>query len=256
MKIGRHRSELNVILVPPGGGKPSSFTLGRRGMMIAAVVLVGVLGLVVFSLRILGEVGRSSLTISRLKRENARLKQNQGKLATLEDELARLRVVERRMAKLMGIERQESEGERPPASASLLGSAIGTSGGDYSGRMPTLWPVHGEISRGFSEERGGHKGIDIAVARETPVRGAGDGAVDFAGKDEVFGNMIILNHGSGISSLYGHNSSLTAKRGDAVHKGQIIAYSGSSGRSSAPHLHFEISRYGRQVDPLTFLSEQ
>ncbi|MFH0779001.1 MAG: M23 family metallopeptidase, partial [Candidatus Eisenbacteria bacterium] len=121
---------------------------------------------------------------------------------------------------------------------------------------PTLWPVQGKISQGFSDARGGHKGIDIAVSRGTPVRAAGDGVVDFAGRDPVFGNMVIINHGSGTSSLYGHNSKLTVTQGSVVARGQVIANSGSSGRSSAPHLHFEISRYGRQLDPLTVLRGQ
>lgn len=223
-------------------------------MAVAAIVVVAVIALLVFALSTVGQLGRSAMTVSSLKRENIKLKENQGKLSKIEDELARLRVVERRLASLMGIEPKESAGDRSMSSADLLGSGL-TQAFDYSGGRPTLWPVQGQISRGFSEKKGGHKGIDIAVARETPVRAAGDGTVDFAGQDEVFGYMIIINHGSGISSLYGHNSSLTAARGETVRKGQIIAYSGSSGRSSAPHLHFEISRYGKQTDPLTFLSE-
>lgn len=255
MKMERHRRFLSIILVPPGGGKPRSFSLARRGMVVATLLVAIVLALFAFSLSVLGRVGRSSITISRLARENVTLKGNRGKLAKIEDELARLRIVEKRLAKLLGVEQEESEAERPLRSAGLLAPASGQEG-DYSGRVPTLWPVQGEISRGFSENRGEHKGVDIAVARQTPVRAAGDGTVDFAGEDEVFGNMIIINHGSGMSSLYGHNSSLTATRGETVRKGQIIAYSGSSGRSSAPHLHFEISRYGKRVDPLTFLSER
>ncbi len=255
MKLGRHKGRMSIILVPPGGGKPRSFNLGKRGLVVGSVVAVAVLALFVLALVTVGTVGRNSITIARLKRENLKLKEDRGRLAELEDELARLRVVERRLVSLVGLEPEESKRERAAGSASLLSGGPAQSF-DYSGRSPTLWPVRGEISRGFSEKKGGHKGIDIAVARGTPVRAAGDGTVDFAGPDEVFGNMIILNHGSGISSLYGHNSSLTATRGEMVRKGQIIAYSGSSGRSSAPHLHFEISRYGKQMDPLTFLSEQ
>jgi murein DD-endopeptidase MepM/ murein hydrolase activator NlpD len=224
-------------------------------MVFAAVLAVSVVALLVFAIVTLGMAGRSSMTIAKLKRENVKLKEDRGKLARLEDELARLRVVERRLVNLVGLEPGESEGERPATSANLLSSSP-SQAFDHSGRSPTLWPVRGEISRGFSEKKGEHKGVDIAVARDTPIRAAGDGTVDFAGEDEIFGNMIIVNHGSGISSLYGHNSSLTATRGETVRKGQIIAYSGSSGRSSAPHLHFEISRYGKQMDPLTFLSEQ
>ena len=81
MKIGRHRGFLSIILVPPGGGKPRSFSLGKRGMVVAALLVAIVLALLVFSLSVLGKAGRSSITISRLTRENATLKGNQGKLA-------------------------------------------------------------------------------------------------------------------------------------------------------------------------------
>jgi murein DD-endopeptidase MepM/ murein hydrolase activator NlpD len=255
MKEVRPKGQLSIVMVPAGGGKARSFNLGRRGMTIAVIVAAAALCLFIFVLGAVGRMGQYSLTISRLKRENAELRDSQKKLGKLEEELAQLRAVERRLASLVGIEQKGGAAEGAGGQTHLLASRQEETF-DYSGSSPTLWPVRGAISRGFSEKKGGHKGIDIAVARETPVRAAGDGTVDFAGEDDVFGSMIIINHGSGISSLYGHNSGLTAARGETVRKGQIIAYSGNSGRSSAPHLHFEISRYGRQVDPLTFLREQ
>jgi murein DD-endopeptidase MepM/ murein hydrolase activator NlpD len=205
-------------------------------------------------------MGRFSVAIERLRRENTKLREERQKLTELEDELGRLRVVEGRLATLLGMEKKKTDQKLALSPAGMPTQGFTEQGFTRervsSGRMPTLWPVRGEISRAFSNEPGGHKGCDIAVQRETPVRAAGEGVVEFAGEDAVFGDMIIINHGSGISSLYGHNSRLTVRRGDSVKKGQIIAYSGNSGNSSAPHLHFEISRNGRQVDPLTFLREQ
>jgi murein DD-endopeptidase MepM/ murein hydrolase activator NlpD len=255
MKTRRHKGVFSIILVPPGGGKPRSFSLGKKQMLFAGVVAAVLLVLLVVSLTALGRMGRFSVAIERLKRENTKLREERQKLAQLDDELGRLRVVQGRLATLLGMEKKKTDQKLTLSPAGMLTQGFSQERAS-SGRMPTLWPVRGEISRGFSNEPGGHKGCDIAAPRETPVRAAGEGVVEFAGEDTVFGNMIIINHGSGISSLYGHNSRLTVIRGDSVKKGQIIAYSGNSGNSSAPHLHFEISRNGRQVDPLTFLREQ
>ena len=255
MKAGRHKRVFSIILVPPGGGKPRNLSFGKKQMVFAGTLSAVLLVVLVVSLAALGRIGRFSAAIERLKRENTKLSEERQKLAELEDELGRLRVVEGRLATLLGMEKRKTDQRLTLNPAGMLTRGF-VETHVSSGRMPTLWPVRGEISRGFSNEPGGHKGCDIAVQEETPVRAAGEGLVEFAGEDAVFGNMIIINHGSGISSLYGHNSKLSVIRGDSVKKGQIIAYSGNSGNSSAPHLHFEISRNGRQVDPLTFLREQ
>jgi len=255
MKIGRHKRAFSVILVPPGGGRPRSFNFGRQQMLVAGIVAAILLVLLVLSLTALGRMGRFSVALARLKRENTRLREDRQKLAKLEDELGRLRVIEGKLAVLLGTEKKRSDQKITLSPAGMFTQGF-TQQRVSLGKTPTLWPLRGRVSRAFSSESGGHRGIDIAVQRETPVRAAGDGLVEFAGEDAVFGNMLIINHGFGINTIYGHNSRLTATRGDSVKKGQIVAYSGNSGNSSAPHLHFEISRNGRQVDPLTFLSEQ
>jgi murein DD-endopeptidase MepM/ murein hydrolase activator NlpD len=255
MKIGRHKRVFSIILVPPGGGKPRSFSFGKKQMLFAGIAAGVLLVLFVVSVTALGRMGRFSVAIARLKRENTKLREERQKLAELENEFIRLRAVEGKLLSLLGMENKKNDQKLTLSSAGMLTQGF-TQQPVSSGKTPTLWPVRGQISRGFSNEPGGHKGCDIAVQKETPVRAAGEGVVEFAGEDAVFGNMVIINHGSGISTLYGHNSRLTVLRGDSVKKGQIIAYSGNSGNSSAPHLHFEISRNGRQVDPLTFLSEQ
>jgi murein DD-endopeptidase MepM/ murein hydrolase activator NlpD len=246
---------------------------------VSAAVVVA--ALVVFSIVVLAQVGWFSFTIARLERENTELKQEHGKLTRLEQELNRLGAVERRLLALLGLNTgtkpgidspRETAAGQPGAAQSQarVGGAVATPNpglqtrpgtaqagtAAYSRSLPTLWPVLGEMSATFSYSQDGHKGLDIATPNGTEVKSAGDGTVEFAGRDDVFGLMIIITHGSGITSLYGHNSRLAVARGDEVVRGQVIAYSGTSGRSSAPHLHFEISRYGRQVNPLTFLSDR
>lgn len=255
MKMSRRKRSFSIILVPSGGSKPKSFSVSGKHMLVAVTAAILIIVLVVLSIAALGRSGRFSITIARLKSENKRLSEEGQKVARLQDELDHLRAIEGKLTTLLGVDKKNSDQKATLGSRRMTGQGFTQQGVSF-GKTPTLWPVRGEISRSFSNDPGGHKGIDIAVPRETPVRASGDGVVEFAGEDEVFGNMVIISHGPGISTLYGHNSKLTVVRGDYVKKGQLIAYSGNSGNSSAPHLHFEISRNGRQVDPLTFLSEQ
>jgi murein DD-endopeptidase MepM/ murein hydrolase activator NlpD len=85
------------------------------------------------------------------------------------------------------------------------------------------------------------------------VRAAATGAVTFAGTDPEYGNLVIVDHGLGLETRYGHNERLAVRVGDRVTRGQLIAAVGNTGRSSAPHLHFEVRKNGVPVDPRQYL---
>lgn len=98
-----------------------------------------------------------------------------------------------------------------------------------------------------------HSGVDIATPMGSKIVAAADGEVIFAGVYGGYGNAIIIDHGSGLSTLYGHNSKLLVKVGDKVVKGQQIAEAGSTGLSTGSHLHFEVRKDGTPVDPMPYL---
>jgi murein DD-endopeptidase MepM/ murein hydrolase activator NlpD len=98
-----------------------------------------------------------------------------------------------------------------------------------------------------------HEGIDIAVGSGTPVHAAAAGTIIYAGWMEGYGNLVVIDHGNGLSTAYGHNSSLASAVGQGVSAGQVIAYSGSTGHSTGPHVHFEVRVNGAPVDPLGYL---
>jgi murein DD-endopeptidase MepM/ murein hydrolase activator NlpD len=116
------------------------------------------------------------------------------------------------------------------------------------------WPVSGPVVSGFGM-RGGrmHEGIDITCSTGTPVRASGDGTVIWAGWRGGYGNAVAIDHGGGLSTLYAHNSALASSVGQSVVRGQVIAYAGSTGNSSGPHVHFEVRVNGTAVDPLGYL---
>jgi murein DD-endopeptidase MepM/ murein hydrolase activator NlpD len=117
-----------------------------------------------------------------------------------------------------------------------------------------LWPVNGPVTSGFGYRWGRmHQGIDIAVPTGTPVRAANSGIVLLAGWVGGYGNLVVIDHGGGIATAYGHNSGLAVNIGQSVSQGQVIAYSGSTGHSTGPHVHFEVRINGAPVDPLGYL---
>ena len=133
-----------------------------------------------------------------------------------------------------------------------------TTGGSGSGTM--VWPVSGEITSPFgwrSHPIFGsqifHSGIDIGAEYGTPIVAAQNGVVIEAGWIGGYGNTVMIDHGGGVVSLYGHNQSLAVDVGQNVTQGQVIAYCGSTGNSTGPHCHFEVRLNGEPVSPNNYL---
>lgn len=129
-------------------------------------------------------------------------------------------------------------------------------------RTPSGMPTRGYISSNFGTRddpfgrgRAHHMGIDIDANTGDPVVSAADGVVSFAGVKNGYGNVVEIDHGSGYTTLYGHNSKLEVRQGDLVRAGQEIAKVGSTGRSTGSHLHFEVHLNGRQVNPRLYLDK-
>ncbi len=116
------------------------------------------------------------------------------------------------------------------------------------------WPVRGVLYSRFGARQGQqHDGIDISAPEGTEIVAAAPGVVVFAGEQSGYGSIVILRHGSGLLTLYAHASALLARQGDQVAAGQAIARVGQSGRTTGPHLHFEVREGTRPKDPLGFL---
>ncbi|MBC7330523.1 peptidoglycan DD-metalloendopeptidase family protein [bacterium] len=123
-----------------------------------------------------------------------------------------------------------------------------------------IYPVRGSITSGFGMRthpiyhiKKMHTGIDISAHSGTPIKAAAGGEVVFAGWWGGYGNVVIIDHGGGISTLYAHCSAIYVKKGQSVSQGEVIAAVGSTGLSTGPHLHFEVRKNGKPVDPLGYL---
>jgi lipoprotein NlpD len=117
-----------------------------------------------------------------------------------------------------------------------------------------IWPAKGVLYRRFGVTRGErHDGIDIAAPEGTPIVAAGGGTVVYAGRQSGYGNIVILKHAGGLVTLYAHASAILVKEGDRVEAGTLIARVGQSGRTTGPHLHFEVREGTRPRNPLFYL---
>ena len=131
------------------------------------------------------------------------------------------------------------------------------------GAAPSIWPVRGWLTSDFSArldpytgERVMHEGLDIAAAMGTPVRAPADGTVVFNGQEGGYGHVLVIDHGYGLKTRYGHLSSIDVKLGEKVKRGQFVAAVGNSGRSTGPHLHYEVRVNGVADNPRKFILEE
>lgn len=116
------------------------------------------------------------------------------------------------------------------------------------------WPARGAVTSGFGTRWGRqHEGVDIAINTGTPVRASAPGVVSFAGWNGGYGMLVIVDHGMDVETRYAHNSRLAVAKGDRVEIGDIVAYSGNTGHSTGPHLHFEVRFRGQPLNPMNYL---
>jgi len=126
---------------------------------------------------------------------------------------------------------------------------------------PSMWPVAGWLSSPFGERTDPftgrpdfHPGIDISADKGTPIHATADGTVESASYSGAYGNLVVLDHGFGISTRYGHMSRFAVKAGDHVKRGDVIGYIGQTGRANGPHVHYEVWLNGRMLNPLRLLT--
>ncbi len=156
---------------------------------------------------------------------------------------------------------KERQAARAAAAAAAQSSGgQGASDNWVQGTGQLGWPVSGEITSPYGYRVHPiygttiyHSGIDIGVDEGTPVHAADGGVVVWSGWMGGYGYAVVIDHGNGLSTLYGHNSELAVDEGQSVAKGQVISYAGSTGNSTGPHVHFEVRANGDPVDPMGYL---
>lgn len=226
------------------------------GAVIAVLILLG--------LALYAPIVRTAARVPGLERNVARLSAENQQVNALAAELARVEERYEQVRTMLGgnIVPPRPSNDGPlgvayPVTARAPGEMpryeVGPS-------VPRHWPLDeaGVVTRGQVGPGGGdqHPGLDVAVPLGTPIRAAGGGTVAVAGDDPQYGQFILINHPDGYQTMYGHASRLLVIPGEVVSAGAVIGLSGSTGRSTAPHLHFEIRRDGRVIDPRSVVAQE
>lgn len=252
---------MTFIVVPHGGRdlNTRSFEVSySRVRLVGIVLLVAVLLWLVMAASWIF-VSAQAARVPMLEREVRRLETENAQVDELADALRRLEAQYDQVRAMLGAERPRDPGSiwlPPPGDNG--GGAADAPGDSAQALRPTSWPL---TARGFVTREhlgqipGQHPGIDIAVAEGSYVRAAGAGVVEEAGQDDVYGNFVRIRHSGGYQSVYGHASELFVATADTVDRHEVIALSGNTGRSTAPHLHFEIWKDGQPIDPRTQVTQ-
>ncbi|MGH9844731.1 MAG: peptidoglycan DD-metalloendopeptidase family protein [Blastocatellia bacterium] len=256
-------------------------------------VLFAILGLAVVGMLTVGygvySIAQYAMVVAKLNIQDRQIRQlreeNQeakNKSSQLQTRLAALDTTQRKLAESSGISRpaelNNEIGQGGPNGALDNLSQIAQAAASLESELlqikdvfdrtqvklastPSGWPVRGYITDGFGNRRnpfgGGyesHAGLDIATNHGTAIEATADGIVIFAGPHGGYGNVVVIDHGYGITTRYAHMSKLDVNIGEHVTRGKQVGAVGSTGRSTAPHCHYEVRLHDRPVNPLNYLS--
>ncbi len=247
--------QLSFIVVPHGELETRSYSISYRRLRIYLGVAAALLVAFIVVVSSWWYVAAQAARVPGLEREVARLEQERERVAELARTLSEVEAQYERVRRLLGAD------AAPAGAAPLLPplrQQTDTTDDDQASALPDSWPLTeaGFITRSLSDAGGAnHPGVDIAVAAGSYVRAAADGRVAGAGEDDVYGNFVLIDHGDEYETMYGHASEIFVREGDVVRRNEVIALSGSTGRSTAPHLHFEVRRGGQPLNPLEFVTQ-
>lgn len=250
------KRRLSFIIVPHGELKTRTYEISYGLLLTLLGAGFVLLAIFVVMMASWWFVASQAARVPGLEEEVARLEGERAKVAELARDLAEAEQQYARVRRLLGVD--GAGGSQEVALPPLRGEGGVAASADVGSARPSSWPL---TQPGFiTQVRGvtngaSHPGLDIAVPADSYIRASGPGEVIDAGVDDVYGRYILLDHGNGLQSMYGHASRLFVKAGDRVERNEVIALSGSTGRSTAPHLHFEIRRDGQAVDPLVFVRQ-
>lgn len=244
---------VTIMVIPDDAHAPKEWKVRLVVLQLIGVgVGLVVLGIVLFFVFYGTMVYRTAMA-ERLQSENEELRRYKYKVRLLEENLSQARETVRRLTRLAGIDYKFPEyADTLTVDSAKPAAAILNRPADLDPSLPAGLPLRGFISQGYEMEDDDryHPGLDIACAKGTPVLATGSGEVVFAGVDETYGKMLVIKHTDSTTTVYGHNDSLLVQQGDRVEVGSRIALSGNTGKSTAPHLHYEIRIHDKPIDPL------
>jgi len=246
--------KFTILVIPDDDSETSSYSFSKIFIKIALVFsLITILA----SIAIIVKTAPNISKFDSLNKKYNVLAKERIKVLELMESLEKLNQMDQFVRNSLGSELNFSEKPEIVDSALMLipeNHLI-----SLSDNIPSLAPIEGFISKRmesvFSNVDNLHGGIDIVASEGTPIRATSSGVVVFSGWTYEMGNLIVLYHGDDYITHYGHNQQNIISRLDIVKKGDVIGYVGNTGISSGPHLHFEIWKGDKSIDPLIYFPE-
>jgi murein DD-endopeptidase MepM/ murein hydrolase activator NlpD len=282
-----------IIIVPHSKARFFKFSFSTRTLVAVACTAALALVLSIIAIAYTGSAVNRRLEVQRLKSENIELTEVnqdlektvaevQGRLDDFEERTARLALAAGMEAEAVGFSGGGGSATRvgsggpydrlpeSPESLTAQGRWVQNQLEMVEGRLneqgrvlastPTIAPVVGLITDGFGRRKDPftgrlafHRGLDVSARRGTPIKAPADGIVVFAGRNGGLGKTVRLSHDFGFSTVYGHLDTMSVEPGDVVHRGQEIGTLGNTGRSTGPHLHYEVHEDGVANNPLYYI---
>jgi len=247
---------LTFIVVPHGDLETKTIEVPYRTLKLL-VVLIIVAGVgVTLLVGAWWSIAAQAARVPELERQLRTFERERAKVDSLAHVLADVESQYQRVREMLGAD-APAAGKQPLLPDLPKGAVDDDGDGVADSAAPDAWPLteRGFITRGLTKSNNPHPGIDIAVPQNSYIRASGPGVVKVAGEDSIYGRYIIIDHGGGLETVYGHASQLLVKAGTKVKRLQLIALSGSTGQSTAPHLHFEVRKNGKPVDPYQYVRQ-
>ncbi len=285
----KRKQNVTILLIPDDYSDPISFKMKIKTAKILAVISIILVVHIFFGALFYYKFAVTNRYRKQLEIENINLKEDNSQVYSLYDQVQEMVQFYTRFRNALGVDKsfEISDGQKSDMldnlrrNVNLVSSSMLMDEGVYAGdasandsqldffltrtkssyhsfarNTPTLLPVEGFLTTDFRSDDWflpDHLGIDIATNRGTEVSVAADGVIIFSNWTDDLGNLVIVDHLNNFMTFYGHNQVLLKKEKTYVRKGETIALLGSSGRSTAPHLHFEVWKDGKPVDPKKYL---
>jgi murein DD-endopeptidase MepM/ murein hydrolase activator NlpD len=272
------------LIAPTRSSKVRQFSIHHNVLYVAAGLLVLLLAITIYGAARLAQTEAINFSNFALKAENAKLKEQndayQNSYAKLKGQISYVEDMSKELARQARMEQSpeidEQVGIGGPETVDALDKAADNlervvrrindslrSDMLRLSSIPSGLPVKGYITDGFgprrnpfsSEGRESHEGLDIAADFGTPVTSTADGMVIHAAPHAGYGNLVVLYHSNGITTRYGHLSRITVEAGQRIKRGDQIGHAGSTGRSTGPHVHYEIRENDHPLDPVGYIGQ-
>jgi murein DD-endopeptidase MepM/ murein hydrolase activator NlpD len=270
----KRSNHYTFMFFPEGKGNTFTLRIHRYTLYLTVVSILLIIAGLSTLLYKTGEIGLKLQLVHGLKEENARLRDHNRDLQLSSEKIANIDSLAAYLQRLSDISNAKGSApmpvemakrgayEQPVTKVEMLETesagplrSVSAGGETFAASIPNIMPVNGWITKHFAVDTASdpHRGIDIAAAFGTPIVATAMGTVEDIRKDKYFGLMVELRHENGFVTRYGHCSQVLVSMGDRINRGQTVALVGNTGRSTAPHLHYEVMKYGRYADPMGYV---